>query len=125
MLANKLEWKLSNRVRAVATKPALDLLYSSPEGESKFSFQFEEPTTNYWKGETNLQWQHGGRGYVRAKTELKLDSADDLMIKVQFDSPVMGQKNVAINASSKSGDSGSRKLTFGMRSEDGPRYAGV
>ena len=112
-------------MRAVASKPALDLLYSSPEGVSKFSIQLEERTSNYWTGETNLQWQHGGQGYVRAKTELKLDSADDVMIKVLFDSPVMGHKNVVMNASSKAGEPGTKKLSFGMRSDGGPSYSGM
>lgn len=125
LTVNKSKWYISNTVSANLAKPTFNLLYASPEGESKFLTQFEERTTNYWTGKTDIQWQHGGQGYIRTNGEVKLDAANDVMVKIRFDSPVLGAKNVAINASSKSADSGSKKLAFAMQSENGPKYSGT
>ena len=126
LMMKKSKWYLSNRISVNPSKPSVDLLYSSPEGESKFMVEFEERTTNYWMGKTDVQWQHGGQGYVRANGEVKLDTADDVMVKIRLDSPVFGQNKVVINASTKSAEnSGGKKLLFGMKSENEPNYTGV
>lgn len=117
-------WFMSSLVNTNPKKPAIDLHYTSPEGESYITIKLEEHVPNYWSGSADIVWQHGSQGYMKASGELKLDTADDILVKANLDSPVLGVNNFSLVTTNKATDTG-KKLSFTTKSDGLKQYSGT
>lgn len=109
---NGKRWYASSKIATYPTKPMVELLYASPEAESKFMIAFEERIRNYWTGAINVSLMHGVAGYVKLVGELKLDSKDDILIKADLDAPSFGVNNFSLVANNKAIEGGKKRITF-------------
>lgn len=115
---NNGKWSAVSLISMYPTKPAINLTYVSPEGESKFIMNFEEKVKNYWTGSADISWIHGGEGYLKADCEMKLDSNDDILIKLYLDAPILQMNNFSLIATNKASGDVKRKIKFDAKMMD-------
>lgn len=106
------------------TRPAINLSYTSPEGVSKFILNGEEKVKNYWTGNADISWVHGGEGYFKADIEMKLDSNDDILIKANIDAPILQLQNFSLLASNKASSDAKKKIKFDAKMTGVPLVSG-
>lgn len=114
------QWAAVSLIGMYPTKPAINLSYTSPEGNSKFIMNFEEKVKNYWIGNADISWIHGGDGYFKGDGEMKLDSYDDIIIKLNVDAPILQLNNLALTGSNKASGDVKKKIKFDAKMRDVP-----
>lgn len=122
--SNGKRWYTYSDIATYPTKPMVDLLYSSPEAESKFMISFEERIRHYWTGAINISLMHGVAGYVKLVGELKLDNKDDIFIKTDLDAPSFGVHNFSLVANNKAMEGGKKRISFTAQMDKAPLFAG-
>lgn len=115
-------WFISSLINTYPTKPAVDLLYVSPEGKSHVNMKMDEISVDHWIVFADVSLQHGLQGYLNGSGELKLNSANDLKVKAKLDSTLLGINNFSFATISAS--DAVKKIYFTIKSSDVTLYSG-
>lgn len=115
-------WFVSSLIDTYPTKPAVDLLYVSPEGKSHVNMKMDELSINHWVVSADVNLQHGLQGYLNGNGELKLNSANDVKVKGKLDSTFFDINNFSFATISAS--DAVRKIYFIIKSSDVTLYSG-
>lgn len=118
------KWAAISIVGMYPTKPSINISYTSPQGVSKFIMNFEEKVKNYWTGNADISWMHGLQGYLKGDGEMKLDSYDDILIKLNLDAPILELNNFSLVASNKASGDIKKKIKFDTKMRDIPLVSG-
>lgn len=122
--SNGKRWYTYSDIATYPSKPMVDLLYSSPEAESKFMILFEERIRHYWTGAINVSLMHGIAGYVKLVGELKLNTQDDILIKADLDAPSFGVNNFSLVANNKAMEGGKKRISFTAQMDQEALFTG-
>lgn len=71
----------------------------------------------------DIDWIHSHQCYLKADGQLKLDSADDILIKVNLNSPTFSINNFSLIAANKAADGNKKKILINVKIADAV-YAG-
>ncbi len=87
--------------------------------------KFEERMQNYWSGMADVSWMHGAQGYLKADGELKLDTVDDILVKLNLDSPTFDIDKFSLTANNQASENSKRKIiSFITKLANSPQYSG-